>query len=140
LNHVVGCDPVVVQGDYAYVTIRGGNACGQDLSLLDVVDISNPAQPRLMASYRMHSPYGLGIDGDVLFVCDEGLKVFDAADPLKIKEKQLAHFTGIGGFDVIPYGNILLVIGDDGLYQYDYSNIYDIKQISALKMGQSSGK
>jgi hypothetical protein len=134
LNHVVGCDPVVVQGDYAYVTIRGGNACGQNLSLLDVVDISNPAQPYLTVSYGMHSPYGLGIDGNVLFVCDEGLKVFDATDPLQIGAKQLAHFTDISGFDVIPCNSILLVIGDDGLYQYDYSNIQDIKQISMLRM------
>jgi hypothetical protein len=134
LNHVMGCDPVVVQGDYAYVTIRGGNACGQNLSLLDVVDISNPAQPYLKVSYGMRSPYGLGIDGNVLFVCDEGLKVFDATDQLQIGAKQLAHFTNIGGFDVIPYNNILIVIGDEGLYQYDYSDIRDIKQISTLKV------
>jgi hypothetical protein len=134
LNHVLGCDPVVVQGDYAYVTIRGGNTCGQNLSLLDVVDVSNPAQPRLTVSYGMQSPYGLGIDGDVLFVCDEGLKVFDASDPLLIGARLVKHFTGINGFDVIPYNNILILTGSDGLYQYDYSDIMDIKQISVLEM------
>jgi hypothetical protein len=134
LNHVLGCDPVVVQGDYAYVTIRGGNACGQNLSLLDVVDISNPAQPRLSVSYGMQSPYGLGVDGNMLFVCDEGLKIFDASDPLLIGARQLKHFTGINGFDVIPYNNILMLIGSDGLYQYDYSDMQDIKQISVLRM------
>ena len=30
LRHVQGCDPVVVKDNYAYVTIRGGNACGQN--------------------------------------------------------------------------------------------------------------
>jgi hypothetical protein len=134
LNHVLGCDPVVVQGDYAYVTIRGGNACGQNLSLLDVVDVSNPAQPRLKVSYGMQSPYGLGIDGDMLFVCDEGLKVFDASDPLQIGARQLNHFTGINGFDVIPYNNILMLIGSDGLYQYDYSDMQDIKPLSVLQI------
>ena len=134
LNHVLGCDPVVVQWDYAYVTIRGGNTCGQDLSLLDVVDVSNPAQPRLKVSYGMQSPYGLGIDGDVLFVCDEGLKVFDASDPLLIGGRLLKHFTGINGFDVIPYNHTLILIGSDGLYQYDYSDILDIKQISVLRI------
>jgi hypothetical protein len=104
------------------------------------VDISDPAQPRLKVSYGMESPYGLGIDGNVLFVCDEGLKVFDAADPLKIAAEQLAHFTGISGFDVIPYNNILLVIGDDGLHQYDYSDIQDIKQISTLKITTNQKK
>ena len=134
LNHVLGCDPVVVQGDYAYVTIRGGNDCGQDLSLLDVVNISNPSQPRLIVSFGMQSPYGLGIDGDMLFVCDEGLKIFDASDPLLIGARQLEHFTGINGFDVIPYNNILMVIGSDGLYQYDYSDKQVVKLISKLEM------
>jgi hypothetical protein len=134
LNHVTGCDPVVVQGNYAYVTIRGGNACGQHLSLLDVVDISNPAQPALKATFDMHSPYGLGIDGNTLFVCDQGLQVFDAADPLRIGTKRLAHFTGIAGFDVIPYNDVLMVIGSDGLYQYDYSDLQNIRQISVLSV------
>ncbi|MDR2802160.1 MAG: hypothetical protein LBB31_02960 [Prevotellaceae bacterium] len=134
LSHVMGCDPVVVQGNYAYVTIRGGNACGQELSLLDVVDISNPSTPYLKVSFDMNSPYGLGIDGHTLFVCDNGLKVFDASDPLQIGARQVKHFTGINGFDVIPYNNILLLIGSDGLYQYDYSDIRDIKQISVLKV------
>ncbi|MDR2358977.1 MAG: hypothetical protein LBD87_04140 [Prevotellaceae bacterium] len=138
LNHVLGCDPVVVQGDYAYVTIRGGNACGQNLSLLDVVDVSNPAQPRLKVSYGMQSPYGLGIDGDMLFVCDEGLKIFDASDPLQIGARQLKHFTGINGFDVIPYNNILMLIGSDGLYQYDYADVQDIKQISVLHITRNN--
>ncbi|MDR0694720.1 MAG: hypothetical protein LBF81_05430 [Prevotellaceae bacterium] len=134
LSHVMGCDPVVVQGDYAYVTIRGGNACGQEQSLLDVVDISNPSNPYVKTWLSMQSPYGLGIDGDMLFVCDNGLKVFDASDPLQIGARQVKHFTGISGVDVIPYNNILILIGNDGLYQYDYSDIRDIKQISVLKV------
>jgi hypothetical protein len=134
LNHVVGCDPVVVQGDYAYVTVRGGNACGQNLSLLEVVDISNPAQPFTKASFDMASPYGLGIDGNILFVCDEGLKVFNAAEPQQINSKLLSHFSNIAGFDVIPYNGILMLIGSDGLYQYDYSDIKNIKQLSVLSV------
>ncbi|MDR3134236.1 MAG: hypothetical protein LBU42_09525 [Prevotellaceae bacterium] len=134
VSHVLGCDPVVVQGNYAYVTIRGGNACGQNLNLLDIVDISNPAQPFLKTSFNMQSPYGLGIDGQALFICDNGLKVFDASDPLKIGERRLAHFSGISGVDVIPYNNTLILIGGDGLYQYDYSDLRDIKPVSVLKV------
>jgi hypothetical protein len=137
LTHVLGCDPVVVQGDYAYVTVRGGNACGQDLSQLNVVDISNPSSPYVKTWLAMHSPYGLGIDGSTLFVCDNGLKVFDVSDPLQIGTRQIAHFTGISGLDVIPYNDILILIGNDGLYQYDYSDIQDIKQISALKVSKN---
>jgi len=132
-SHVVGCDPVVVQGNYAYVTIRGGNTCGQNLSLLEIIDIANLQAPALKASYTMASPYGLGIDGTTLFVCDEGLKVFDATNPIVAGTKLIKHFSGINGFDVIPYNNVLILIGSDGLYQYDYSNLQNIKQVSVLK-------
>ncbi|MCL2727596.1 MAG: hypothetical protein FWD56_04350 [Bacteroidales bacterium] len=132
--HILGCDPVVVQGDYAYVTIRGGNACGQNLSLLQVVDISNPLAPVLKASFDMNEPYGLGIDGNTLFVCDRGLKIFDATIPVLVGTKPIKQFTSIHGFDVIPYKGTLMLIGDDGLYQYDYSDINNIKELSSIKV------
>ena len=134
LSHVVGCDPVVVQGNYAYVTIRGGNVCGQSLSLLDVIDISDPSTPVQKASFNMIEPYGLGIDGNLLFVCDLGLSVYDASNPLVVGSKPITKFTSINGYDVIPYDDILILIGNDGLYQYDYSDIRNIKLLSALKV------
>ena len=134
LAHIVGCDPVVVQGDYAYVTIRGGNACGQNMSLLEVIDISNPAAPALKASFDMKEPYGLGVDGNTLFVCDQGLKVFDATIPEVAGVRPIKQFSSIHGFDVIPFNGTLMLIGNDGLYQYDYSDISDIKELSAIKI------
>ena len=136
LVHIVGCDPVVVQGDYAYVTIRGGNACGQNMSLLQVVDISNPSLPVMKNSFNMKEPYGLGIDGNILFVCDQGLSIFDATNPLVVGMMPIIQFASIKGYDVIPYNNNLILIGGDGLYQYDYSDIRDIKLTSSLKVAQ----
>ena len=134
--HATGCDPVVVQNNRAYVTIRGGNACGSVLNRLDVLDITNLKTPVLMRSYNMTGPYGLGIDGDVLFVCDgtDGLKVYNVADPYLISEHLIATFKDINAYDVIPLGNSLLMIGSDGFYQYNYSNLNDIKQISSIKV------
>jgi hypothetical protein len=134
IAHLLGCDPVVVQDNYAYVTIRGGNMCGQNMSLLDVIDISNPAAPVVKATFNMKEPYGLGIDGNTLFVCDEGLKVYDATNPLLVGTKLLKTFSTINGFDVIPYNNVLILIGSDGLYQYDYSDIRNIKELGAIKL------
>ena len=134
VNHVVGCDPVVVQGDYAYVTIRGGNLCGQTGSFLEVIDISDPAKPAIKASFPMQEPYGLGIDGNTLFVCDNGLNVFDATNPLQAGTKKIKQFASIHGYDVIPYNGTLILIGNDGLYQYDYSDVQNIKELSALKI------
>ena len=137
ISHIVGCDPVVVQGDYAYVTIRGGNTCGQNLSLLEVIDISNPSAPVLRASYNMSQPYGLGIDGNTLFVCDQGLTIFDATNPIIVGAKMIMKVPSINGFDVIPYNGILILIGSDGLYLYDYSDINNIKEMSAIKVSKN---
>ena len=134
--HATGCDPVVVQNNRAYVTIRGGNRCGSNVNRLDVLDVTVLKSPILMRSYNMVNPYGLGIDDDILFVCDgmAGLKVYNASDPYLIAEKQIATFKDINAYDVIPLGNSLLMIGSDGFYQYDYTNLNDIKQISAIKV------
>lgn len=83
-THWEGCDPVVVDGDYAYLTLRGGNWCGQDESVLEVIDKTNPV---LVGRHELDNPYGLGIKGDVLFVCDgtSGLKLFNKENPSNVK-------------------------------------------------------
>ncbi len=134
VTHILGCDPVVVQDNYAYVTVRGGNTCGQIQSQLNVVDISNPSAPFTRASFIMQSPYGLGIDGNSLFVCDKGLKVFDASTPAMVGDRLVKHFDDIAGFDVIPYNNVLILIGSDGLRQYDYSDQQNISLLSTLNV------
>ncbi len=134
--HATGCDPVVVENNKAYVTIRGGNPCGSNINRLDVLDVTNVLKPALLRSYSMDEPYGLGISDQILFVCDgkSGLKVYNAADPYLIVENQLAKFPGIQAYDVIPLGKSLLMIGNDGFYQYDYSDLKNIKQISVIKV------
>ncbi|MDA9344052.1 hypothetical protein N9R06_03035, partial [Algibacter sp.] len=78
-THWEGCDPVVVDGDYAYLTLRGGNLCGQLESVLEVIDISDKTNPTLAARYELENPYGLGIKDNMLYVCDgtAGLKLFE---------------------------------------------------------------
>ncbi len=134
--HATGCDPVVVQDDLAYITLRGGNTCGNEVNQLIVVSIKEIAEPEELKAYPMEGPYGLGIDGSTLFICDgdAGLKVFDVTDPLAITDHQLAIFPDIFGYDVIPVKDVLLMIGDDGLYQYDYSDVTDIKLLSKIEV------
>lgn len=133
-RHAKSCDPVVVQGDLAYVTLRAGNLCGDVQSQLDVIDISDLSNPTLLKEYEMQEPYGLGIDQEALFVCDgsAGLKVFNASDPLKIDENIIKTYPDVNAFDVIPLGDVLLMIGKDGFYQYDYSDLENITQLSHI--------
>ena len=58
-RHGTACDPVVVDGDYAYVTLKGGNFCGNTESGLYVVDVSNLENPELKVIYPMVGPNGL---------------------------------------------------------------------------------
>ena len=130
--HVFGCDPVVVEDDIAYVTIHSGNSCGQNTNELIVYDVSDVRNPKHLVSYSMTKPKGLGIDNGTLFICDDGLKIFNAENPQTIMANKLAHYSGMEGFDVIPFSNTLMMIAEDGLYQYDYSDLSNIKELSKL--------
>ena len=136
LDHARACDPVVVENDIAYVTLRSVSnfgRCGAAFAnQLDVIDVSNPASPVLKKTYDMISPYGLGVDNKKLFICEgtNGLKTFDATNSLDVK--LLQHFKNMDAYDVIPLNKTLMMIGKDGLYQYDYSNPNDLKLLSKI--------
>ena len=130
--HVRSCDPVVVEGDYAYVTMRSGGNCRGWTNELNVVDISNLSNPSLVSTRNMTNPSGLGVDNGQLFLCDgdAGLKIFDSSNPWNM---QLVDTKPeINAFDVIPYNNVLMMIGSDGLYQYSYSNINKLELLSII--------
>jgi hypothetical protein len=121
-QHGTACDPVVVDDNYAYITLRAGNFCGAFDSSLEIVDISDIYNLKLIKSYTMDNPYGLGIKDNLLFICDgtSGLKVYNKAN---IEELELLNtFKDITAYDVIPMENNLLLIGDNTLFQYTYSN------------------
>jgi len=136
ISHFFGCDPVVVEGNYAYVTIRNGSECrtGNNINQLEVIDISTIQNPKRVKTYPMQNPHGLGIDRGTLFLCegDYGLKAFDAQNVLTIDQNKLAHFKDIHAFDVIPLGTTLLAVGNDGLYQYNYTDPKNIKFLSKI--------
>jgi hypothetical protein len=133
-THANSCDPVVVEGNTAYVTLRSGNSCQGFENQLDVIDVTDFENPTLIQTYPMTNPHGLGIDNGTLFICDgdDGLKVYDASNPNAIDQNQLSHFQDINTYDVIPLGNVLLMIGADGFYQYDYTDVQDIKLLSVI--------
>lgn len=120
-QHGTACDPVVVDDQYAYITLRAGNFCGAIDSSLLIVDISDLYNPELIKSYSMDNPYGLGIKEDLLFICDgtSGLKVYNKIDVEELE--MIDHFKDINTYDVIPLDERLLMIGDNELFQYNYA-------------------
>lgn len=134
-SHATGCDPVVCDEENAYVTIHDGTECrnGSTISVnqLDVIDIRNLPSASLRKTYPMVNPKGLSVAGKYLYLCDNGLKVFDKQNPLEMK--QIAHISGIKMYDVIAMDEThLLVVGDDGFYQYDVSDPTAPKEISRI--------
>lgn len=131
-EHWTGCDPVVVSDNKAYVTLSSG--CGLNRNQMDVVDVSDLSNPRLIKSYTFNHPLGLGVDDNTLFLCDDhdGLKVFDVADSENIDQNMIKHYSGINAYDVIPFNNLLIMVGDDGVFQYNYSNPENIIELSQI--------
>lgn len=133
-SHVRSCDPVIVDDTLAYVTLRSGTTCGGAINNLEVVNIKNVSSPQLVIAYPMTNPHGLGKDGNLLFVCDgaAGLKIYDSSNPRLISANLIYAYPNIKSFDVIPLGETLVMTGDDGLFQYDYSNVQNIRLLSTI--------
>ncbi|HQW26727.1 MAG TPA: hypothetical protein PLV75_12240, partial [Saprospiraceae bacterium] len=101
--HATACDPVVVEGNTAYVTLRDGNNCQGFVNQLDVIDVSNLDNPNLIRTYQMSNPHGLSVVNKTLYLCEGtfGLKTFDVTDPNAVSANLLDHLSGFQAFDVI---------------------------------------
>ncbi|REG81361.1 LVIVD repeat-containing protein [Algoriphagus antarcticus] len=135
-EHVQACDPVVVNADFAFVTLRNGNACWNGVNELQVIDIKDLYQPKLKKAYSMLNPHGLGLAGDYLYIAEgtHGLKSFNVSDVMAIDQNQLEFLTSQKSVDLIPGPKSLIVIGPDGVCQFDYSNPSKLKKLSCIQV------
>ena len=134
------CDPVVANDSLAFVTLnseaRISNPCGGsqfvNVNLLKIFNIQNIEQPELIVEYPFSAPKGLGLDGNTLFICDntEGLKIFDCSNPFDLIP--LANFDNFTAFDVIPLDGLLLMVGPENVYQFDYTDLDNISLLSLI--------
>jgi hypothetical protein len=135
-RHATACDPVFVDGDVAYVTLRSGQPCETFTNQLDVVDVSDLTAPKLIQTFPMHNPHGLSKHEQALFICEnnEGVKVFDATDNTRVGFEQIARMSGFQAYDIItlPARKLALVIGEDGFYQFDIQDASNPQLISEI--------
>lgn len=130
-SHANGCDPVVCDDTHAYVTIHSANTCRGTFNQLDVLNIQKLPAVTLVKSYPMKQPKGLSIAGKYLYLCDDGLKIFDRTNDIQFKE--LSHVTGLETYDVIALDDThILVVGSDGFFQYDVSDPSRPQRISSI--------
>ncbi|HEV7349376.1 hypothetical protein [Telluribacter sp.] len=139
-QHMMACDPVVVQDNVAYVTLRSGTTCRNAQNQLDLVDISDLSRPRLIKSYPMQNPHGLSINFPTLYLCEGqyGLKTFNVTDQFGVDKNLLSHMKEVDAYDVISLGKTLLMVGKDGFYQFDATNPRQLRQISKIPVGKSA--
>ncbi len=135
-THARVCDPVIADDNYAFVTLRNGSTCAGFLNELDVLDITNLSAPVLLKKYDMTNPFGLSKDGSLLFICDgkAGLKIYNAANVNDLKLIKQVSMPEC--YDVIAYNGLAIVVAVDGLYQFDYSNINNIHQLSKIQLAK----
>jgi hypothetical protein len=141
-SHLRSCDPVVVEGNYAYITLNTNySSCGANPNnVLIVYDVQDQLNPKKLREIQLSGPQGLGADGDLLFVCDKGLKVFDISNPGQPETiKQTGDLADIAeaeyirsAYDVIPSGGLLMMVANEGLFLFDYSKFAETKNLTFL--------
>lgn len=132
-QHFTACDPVVANLTHAFVTLHADIGCGNTINVLETYDITDNANPVLIATRTLTRPIGLGLYNNYLVVCDDEVKIFDITDPLN---SILVHAIPRNAFDVIIYDNLLVLIGENGLYQYqlDENDIQNTLELSTINI------
>ena len=130
-THGRACDPVITDGHYAYVTLHAGSWCGGETNELNVIDVNDLQHPQLVKTYQLAKPTGLSKDGNLLFICDNtAVKIYNASQPAALLLMQ--QIASNEPYDIITANNKAMVVCNNGLYQYDYSNINHIRLLSFL--------
>jgi hypothetical protein len=132
-QHFTACDPVVANATHAYVTLHSDIGCGNTLNQLQIYNVQDIENPILLSTRNLTRPIGLGLYNNYLIVCDDEVKIFDISDP---ENAQLVHNINRDAFDVIIQENILILVGDSGVYQYrlDETNIQNTMELSTINI------
>lgn len=134
-EHFRACDPVVAEGDYAYVTLRSTNDwCANNINQLQIIDITNIFEPVQLGTYNMFAPYGLAVRGDRVFVCDAaaGIKIVDVSD--KTNPRVVQFLEGFDARDVILLENKAYVVTTSGIVVYDVTDFDNPVQVGVQEL------
>lgn len=119
-RHQTGCDPVIANEQFAYVTIREGNDCGRNnINELITLDISNLENPISTSIIDMVRPRGLGFFQGNLYVGEGifGLKKFNLEEAYHPELD--TFYREIPANDLIGLSETLLITSNEGISQYE---------------------
>jgi hypothetical protein len=126
-------DPVIADGNYAYVTLRSGTQCQGFSNQLDVVNITDVTKPTLVKSYNLTNPHGLSKKDNTLYICDgkDGLRIMNVADVNAVTTTKTIAMAET--FDVIATGNNAFISAKDGIHLMDITNAENPTEKSIIK-------
>lgn len=121
IQHTTACDPVVVNGSVAFITLRQ-TGCGGAADELMCVSIKDPRTPRILGEKPLATPYGLAVQNQQLYVShgEGGYSLMDVSQPTEPSVQ--ATWVGSPARDFIWSGNTLFVLGDHNVSIYDVSD------------------
>ena len=141
-THAQSCDPVVIQDDIAYVTLNSNRYCSwsdNNVNRLEIIDVKDPLNPKLLKTVDMWEPGGLAIDENKLFICDgdHGLKIFDVNKSdnntaTTIDITSLGYDSNLNCYDLIAHENNLVVSNKDSIKQYNYTTL-PLQEMGTIK-------
>ncbi len=133
------CDPVIVDGEFAYVTLSTTaqqGPCRRTIQIneLRVYNVRDLSHPKLVSTLEIDKPKGLGIDGNYLFVCmaTKGVAVLDKSNPQELK--QIGNLESFESYDLIAHEGLLMVVCPKEIRQYDYTDIHNILYLSSIEL------
>ena len=135
IEHTVACDPVVVEGTTAFVTLRQMGGCGGGSDELMCVNIADPSQPKVVGEKPITTPWGLAVQNSQLFLShgDSGYSLLDVSKPDAPEVK--ANWPTLATRDFIWSGNTLFVMSQDNVYIYDVTNPLEPVLLSQVQGG-----
>lgn len=131
-SHMRSCDPVVANDSIAFITLRGGTACGPATDGLYIHSLETITNPVLIKTVEIPTPYGLGLKNNYLYVCQQqnGLSIYNVQHPeapVLLNKIIDDHFN-----DVIVYNNLLICYIQSGLKLFDISEPAAPKELSTV--------
>ncbi|HEU4929910.1 MAG TPA: hypothetical protein VFU38_08770 [Candidatus Krumholzibacteria bacterium] len=122
VEHFRACDPVVVSGSVAYVTLRSGNQCGDTRDVLLTVNIADPKNPFIAGQKDLATPFGLAVREPYLYVSTghTGYTLFDVTRPTE--PDVVSSWVDWPTKDFLWANDVLYVLGEDDLRIFDVTN------------------
>ncbi|MBN1576097.1 MAG: hypothetical protein JW913_06070 [Chitinispirillaceae bacterium] len=132
-SHFRSCDPVVVRGAAAFVTLRSGNSCGGTRDVLMSVDVSDPRRTEILKEITVTTPYGLAVGDSLLYVANgwAGFSLYRAANPRDLE--MIAQWDEPATRDFIWDRDRLYLMGMEQVVVYDVADPADPHKLGTIE-------